>query len=236
MKTNKVTVITGASRGIGKAIAIKLANEGHNLALFARNKKLLKEIKNEICSENIDVIVFAGDVTDKEYVKKSIDKVLKKYGRIDNLINNAGIMIIKKLIDSEFTEFYNQINTNLFAVYHFTKAVLPKMIEHRGGNIINISSLAGKNSFVGGTMYAASKHALQGFSKSLMLEVREYNIRVSLVCPGSVNTDLLVNSAMKPKDQAKILDISDIADTISAIINLPTRALISEVEIRPTNP
>lgn len=110
------------------------------------------------------------------------------------------------------------------------------MVKQKSGSIINISSLAGKNGFQYGTTYAATKHAVMGFTKSLLLEVREHNIRVAAVCPGSVVTDMIMNTDMKPGQPEKILDPADVAEVVASIINLPPRALVSEVEIRPTNP
>ncbi|MDP4196214.1 MAG: SDR family NAD(P)-dependent oxidoreductase, partial [Bacteroidota bacterium] len=138
--------------------------------------------------------------------------------------------------DSKLEEFQRQINTNLYGIYNFTKAVLPGMIDRRSGSIINISSLAGKNSFVGGTMYSASKHAVMGFTKSLMLEVREYNIRTVVICPGSVESSFGRDSSTDPRSKAQILMPEDVADVVVAVIKLPVRALMSEIDLRPTNP
>lgn len=236
MKERKVTVVTGASRGIGKSIALKLARENHNLAIFGRDESALIRISDEIKSFGVECDYFPGDVRDVDFVNSSIDSISKKYGRVDNIINNAGFGIFKKFVDSSLQEFKDQIDVNLFGVYNFSKALVPLLIKQQSGNIINISSLAGKNSFVGGTMYSSSKFALMGFSRSLMLELREFNIRVVLICPGSVDTEFFVESGHPAPNQDKVLRPEDIADTVSAVINLPTRAMISEVDIRPTNP
>ncbi|RMD49738.1 MAG: SDR family NAD(P)-dependent oxidoreductase, partial [Ignavibacteria bacterium] len=150
--------------------------------------------------------------------------------------NNAGVAVFKKFMDSSLEEFKMQMNTNVYGIYNFTKAVSTNMIENKKGTIINISSLAGKNGFVYGTMYAATKHAVMGFTRSLMLELREYNIRVVAVCPGSVMTDMISNAPVKPSNPDKILAPEDVASTVKSIIELPDRANISELEIRPTNP
>jgi len=233
---NKTAIVTGASRGIGKSIALKLAKENYKIMLFGRDEKLLNEVKSEINKEDGDADVFVGDVTDENFVKESIGRVIEKHKQIDVLVNNAGVMIAKKFIETNLDEFKLQVDTNLYGVYNFTKAVLPSMMAKREGTIINISSIAGKNPVSGGTLYSSTKHALMGFSKSLMLEVREYNVRVASVCPGSVDTELLTNTIMAPANSEKILQPSDVADVVFSIINLPIRAMISEVEIRPTNP
>nr|HPI38401.1 SDR family oxidoreductase [Ignavibacteriaceae bacterium] len=174
----KIAVVTGASRGIGKAIALKLAKENYKIMLFGRNEKLLNEVKIEISKENNTSDVFVGDVTDENFVEESICRIIEKYGQIDVLINNAGVMITNKFVDSTLKDFKTQVETNLYGVYNFIKAVLPSMIERKDGSIINIASIAGKNPVKGASLYSATKHALIGLSRSLMLEVREFNIRV----------------------------------------------------------
>ncbi|MBU2491392.1 MAG: SDR family NAD(P)-dependent oxidoreductase [Bacteroidetes bacterium] len=236
MESKQVSVVTGASKGIGRAIALKLSKEGHSLAVFGRNESQLNSLINEIKNNGNEAVFFTGDIADKNFVDKSISETINLFGKIDNLINNAGVAVFKKFIDSELEEFQRQVDTNLYGIYNFTKAVLPQMMERKSGVIINIASLAGKNGFAGGTMYAATKHAVLGFSKSLMLEVREYNIKVSAVCPGSVATELITNTVMAPTNIDKILSPNDIAETVAFVINLPVSANLSELDIRPTNP
>lgn len=232
---NEITIVTGASKGIGRAIALRMAEEGHNLMLIARDEKKLREAKNDILKKNVECEYFAGDVADKVFVNESVKKIYAKYGRVDHLINNAGFGIFKLFVDSSVEEFRKQMDVNIFGVYNITKAVIDGMIKQQRGSIINIASLAGKNSFIGGTMYSATKHALLGFTRSLMLEVRQYNIRVAAICPGSVATDL-ISGSMAPPPMDKILQAEDIAETVMSIIKMPARALISEIDIRPTNP
>ena len=236
MSEKPVSVITGASRGIGRAIALKLAEENHNLALFGRDSDKLKETKKLCKALGNKVLEFTGDVAQKEFVENSINEVAERFGRIDNLINNAGVAVFKLFEESSLVEFRKQVDTNIYGVYNFTKAVLPVMLSNKEGTIINISSLAGKNGFKKGTMYAATKHAVMGFTKSLMLEVRDRNIRVAAVCPGSVNTEMITNSNMKPENIDSLLTPEDVAETVDLIIKLPANALISEVEVRPANP
>lgn len=232
MADRDVALVTGSSRGIGKAIALRLAKENHNVMLFGRDVNALKEVQTQVKNLGVESDYFAGDVSDFKFVENSVGKILKNYGRVDHLINNAGIGILKKFVDSSQEEFKKQIDVNLIGVYNFTKCVIDNMIEQKSGSIINIASLAGKNSFVGGTMYSATKHALLGFTRSLMLEVRGYNIRVAAVCPGSVSTEF--NGGHDPN--RKILHAEDVAETVSLILKLPARALASEIDLRPTNP
>jgi NADP-dependent 3-hydroxy acid dehydrogenase YdfG len=232
MIDKEVAIVTGASKGIGRAIAIKLAEEGKFVCAFGRNKTDLQELE----SQNKNIKSFSGDLTDKTFIEKSVDDILNEFGKVDHLINNAGLAVFKKFVDTSIEEFESQININLFAVFNFTKALVNHFIERKSGTIINISSIAGKNGFVYGTTYAASKHALMGFTKSLFLELREFDIRVASVCPGSVETEMIINSPVQPKNLDKVLKANDVAEVVSTIIKMPSRALISEIEIRPNNP
>ncbi|MEO8399152.1 MAG: SDR family NAD(P)-dependent oxidoreductase [Ignavibacteriaceae bacterium] len=234
MSKKDLSIVTGASRGIGYGIALKLAEENHDVMIFGRDVDALQKVQKEIKSKGVECDYFSGDVNDIEFVNKSVKKIEEKFGKVDHLINNAGVGILKPFVDSTLDEFKKQVDTNLYGVYNFTKAVINGMIERKSGSIINIASLAGKNSFIGGTMYSATKHALLGFTRSLMLEVREYNIRVASICPGSVYTEFGDRMMAKKKD--KILQIEDVAHAVAAIINLPVSALMSEIDLRPTNP
>lgn len=231
----EVCVVTGASKGIGRAIAIKMAQEGCDVAIFGRNEKDLADTQIEVEKANVKAYPYIGNVADEAFVKSSIEKIEQECGRIDHLINNAGMGIFKPLIEADFEDLRLQVEANLYGIFHFSKAVLPGMIKNKKGSIINISSLAGKNAIVGGTMYTATKHAVMGFTKSLMLEVREHNIRVAVISPGSVDSNFNSSSLARPKKE-NILHPSDVAETVAAIIKMPARALISEVDIRPTNP
>jgi 3-oxoacyl-[acyl-carrier protein] reductase len=234
MAERELSVVTGASRGIGKGIALRLAREKHDVIIFGRDISALKDVQKEIKDIGVDCEYFSGDVADAGFVKDSINKILKNK-KIDHLINNAGIGIMKKVIDAELDDFKKQVDANLFGVFNFSKAVLNSMIERRKGSIINIASLAGKNSFVGGSMYSATKHAVLGFARSLMLEVRQYDIKVATICPGSVDTHF-GSGGHDPRSKGEILQPEDVAEAVMSIIKLPVRALISEIDLRPTNP
>ncbi|PIW69823.1 MAG: 3-oxoacyl-ACP reductase [Ignavibacteriales bacterium CG12_big_fil_rev_8_21_14_0_65_30_8] len=233
MSERRLAVVTGANRGIGRAIALKLAKENNDVIIFGRDVEALKKVKNEILDLNVNCEYYSGDVNDVEFVNNSINKILADHKKIDILINNAGMGIFKKFVDSNLEDFKKQMDVNIYGVYNFTKAVINQMIERRNGYIINISSLAGKNSFATGTMYAATKHALMGFTRSLMLEVREFDVKVAAVCPGSVDTEFFSGHR---NDNPKILQSDDIAEAVSVILKLPKNALISEIDIRPSNP
>lgn len=232
----KIAIVTGASRGIGKVIALKLSKEGFTVMLFGRNEKSLQQVKYEINQEGKNSEYFIGDVADQKFVETSVNNILSIYGNIDVLINNAGVGILKKFSDLTLDDFKKQVEANVYGVFNFCKSVLPSMIQKREGDIINIVSLAGKNGFVNGTTYGATKHAVLGFTKSLFLEVREFNIRVAAVCPGSVDTEFSDKSDRGYEYLDKILKSEDVADSVWTILNLPRRALISELDLRPTNP
>lgn len=236
MNNKEVVIVTGASKGIGESISLKLANENYDVIIFGRDKIRLEKLSQNLKNLGSNSKFYSGDVADFKFVQQSVDDILKNYRRINAVINNAGFGIFKPFIDSTVEEFKQLIDTNLIGVYNFSKAVINHMIEKEDGTIINISSLAGKVGFQSGTMYSATKHAVMGFSKSLMQEVRKYNVRIVSVCPGSVNTEMISNTTISPKDVEKILQPEDVSEMVYAILNLPQRALVSEIEIRPNNP
>jgi 3-oxoacyl-[acyl-carrier protein] reductase len=236
MSPKNVALVTGASKGIGEAIALKLAHENYDVIIYGRNLKRLESLKEKLTNLGSNTLSFIGDVADKEFVNNSVKEILSKYNKIDVLINNAGIAHFEAFVNSTLEQFKAQIDTNLIGVYNFCKSVINSMIEKRNGTIINISSLAGKIGFSHGTMYSATKHAVMGFSRSLMQEVRKYDVKVVAVCPGSVATDMIMDSPIHPEEKQELLQPQDIADIVYSILKLPTRALISEIEIRPNNP
>ena len=235
MDDRELALVTGASRGIGKAIALALADEGMDVIIFGRDVKALEKVQSEIKSKNVRCEYFSGDVGDEKFVHMSFKKIIDVYGKIDYLVNNAGMGILKPLTEAKLDEFKEQMNANVYGVFNFSRAVIGDMIKRKKGSIINIVSLAGKNGFIGGTMYGATKHAVLGFTKSLMLEVREYNVRVATICPGSVATEFGTDNNQK-KEIERVLSPEDVAHAVLSIINLPVRAMMSEIDLRPTNP
>jgi 3-oxoacyl-[acyl-carrier protein] reductase len=235
MSERELAIVTGASRGIGKAIALALADADMDVIIFGRDVNALEKVKALIKSKSVNCEYFAGDAGDEKFVHLSIKKIFDIYGKVDHLINNAGMGIIKNFSESNLNEFKEQVNANIYSVYNFTREVINDMIKRRKGSVINIVSLAGKNGFIGGTMYGATKHAVLGFTKSLMLEVREFNVRVAAICPGSVASDFGTGHNQQ-KEPEKVLAPEDVAEAVLTIINLPVRALMSEIDLRPTNP
>ena len=228
--TGKSAIVTGSSKGIGKAIALSLAKSGVKVALSARHQEELELAEKEIRSSGGECIAVKADVGEEDDVTRLVERTANAFGTVDILVNNAGYGIFSKVADSSVADFDGMMRVNLRGVYLCSKAVIPIMTRQKRGAIINIASLAGKNSFVGGAIYSATKWGLIGFSRSLMLEVREFNIRVITVCPGSVNTSFSDHR----KDSEKIIQPHDVADAVLFALTMPARSNVSEIDIRPT--
>ncbi len=227
---NKTAIVTGASRGIGKSIALSLTNAGAKVVLAARHEEELKLVEMEIRKNGGQCLVVQADVGEESQVTRLVEKAADAFGAIDILVNNAGYGIFSNVVDTAVKDFDGMMNVNLRGIFLCCKGVLPTMIRQKAGAIINIASLAGKNSVIGGATYAATKWGLLGFSRSLMLEVRDFNIRVVAICPGSVNTSFSDHS----KDSDKIIQPQDVADTVLFALTMPARSNVSEIDIRPT--
>lgn len=228
----KVVIVTGAGRGIGKAISLTFAKERSRLVLTSRTKKELEKVADEVKASGAEALIITTDVTDENQVKHLVETAYQRFGRIDILVNNAGIGINAKVVDLKTEDFQSMFDVNVKGAFLCTREVLPHMMKQRDGVIVNISSLAGRNAISGGAVYCATKWALIGFARSLMLEVREHNIRVITICPGSVDTSF---SHIVQK-KSNILHPVDVAETVLAAVKMPARAMVSEIDIRPTNP
>ena len=225
-----VAIVTGASKGIGKAIAVTLAKEGVKVVLAARNAELLSEIQKEISETEGHAVAIPTDVTSENAVKNLMIETNKRFNRIDILINNAGVGFFSNVVDMNIEDYEAMMNINLKGAFLCSRGVLPTMMKQKRGEIINIASLAGKNSFAGGSVYSATKWGLIGFARSLMLEVRNHNIRVVTICPGSVNT----NFNDTERDNPQIIQPEDVAETVLFALTMPNRVNVSEIDIRPT--
>jgi 3-oxoacyl-[acyl-carrier protein] reductase len=229
---SKVAIVTGASRGIGRAIAIALAHHGYRVVAVARSEEALRELERTLNAHDRRVLSLPADITDDTFIEHVVRTTLEWADRIDVLVNNAGIGIFKPAIELSSEEFDAMWRLNVRAPVILTRAVLPTMIAAQQGAIVNIASLAGKNSFVNGTGYAATKWALRGWASSLMLEVRQYNIRVITLFPGSVDTSF---SSMNKRGE-HITQPEDVAAAVLFALDSPERTMISEIDIRPTQP
>ena len=199
---DKVAMITGATRGIGKQIALTLANEGYNIVLNYRTENdELKQLKNEIESKNVKCLAVQGDVTNFEDCKQMIESAIKEFGKIDILVNNAGItkdMLLARMKEEDFKQV---IDVNLVGTFNMTKNVISYMMKARNGKIINISSVVGIAGNAGQTNYSASKAGIIGFTKSLAKEVASRNILVNAVAPGFIETNMTDVLKQEVKDE-----------------------------------
>jgi 3-oxoacyl-[acyl-carrier protein] reductase len=232
----KNALITGAGKGIGRAIAIALANEGVNVALVARTEKNLKSVAKEIEAIGVKTSVAVADVSDMLSVNKAFEKIKNELGFIDILINNAGIAKFGKFLELEPAEWEKQVKVNLLGVYYVTRAVLPQMIERQTGDIINISSTLGLKGSAGASAYSASKFGVIGLSESLMQEVRKYNIRVTAFAPSTVVTDLAHKNNLLSNNEDKVTHAEDVAELIIAQLKLNRRTFVKEISTWSTNP
>ena len=231
-----VALITGATEGIGRAVAFSLGEAGYHVGVCARTPSRLRTLLQELAAAGITAHGVPADVGVEADVLTLVAEVTRVLGPVEVLVNNAGVARLRPFDQLTVEDWDTTMATNLRSLFLVTRAVLPGMRERKHGAIVNIASLAGRNGFAGGTAYAASKHAVLGFGRSLMLEVRKEQVRVITICPGSVDTPLIHNQGMLHPDVEKILQPEDVADTVVAALALPPRALVSELDLRPTNP
>ena len=226
----KVALVTGANRGIGLAIARRLAALGASLSLSARDGNRLDAVARELQS-GTRVTAIPADLTNPAEVLSLVPKTEAALGPIEILVNNAGVGTFAPVQDASESDWDTILDTNLKAVFLLTKAVASGMIQRKSGHIINIASLAGKNAFAGGAIYCASKWGLLGFTQCAAEDLRAHGIRVSAICPGSVATDF---SPHGKKDPAKMLQSEDIAHAVETIVTQSPQSFISEILLRPT--
>jgi 3-oxoacyl-[acyl-carrier protein] reductase len=228
----QVTVVTGAGRGIGAAIALALARLGATVVLCGRTRAALESTARAIAQAGGRADALPCDVTQLDSVEAVGKRVESSFGRVDILVNNAGIGGFGGPLHQLSPDAWDQIlNTNLRGAYYAIRAFAPMMIRARAGHIINISSLAGKNALPNGAAYAASKWGLNGLSYSVAEELRGHNIRVSVICPGSTNTDL---SPHVGKDTSKMLQPEDVAHAVQMLATQSSQSFVSEIMLRPT--
>jgi 3-oxoacyl-[acyl-carrier protein] reductase len=228
----QVAVVTGAGRGIGAAIARKLAKLGATTVLCGRTQETLDSTARTILDAGGKAEVIPCDVTVLHQLEYAAARVESTFSRLDILVNNAGIGGFKDPLHTLLPEDWDKIlNTNLRGVYYAIRAFAPLMIRSYSGHIINISSLAGKNALPNGAAYAASKWGLNGLTYSVAEELRGHNIRVSVVCPGSTETEL---SPHEGKDPNKMLQPDDIAHAVAMLVTQAPQSFVSEILLRPT--
>ncbi|TCJ04063.1 3-ketoacyl-ACP reductase [Cytobacillus praedii] len=232
----KVAIVTGAGRGIGRAIATALAKEGVNVGLLARTEDVLKEATAEFEGLGVKAAYAAVDVSSKEQVEEAVKQLTSKLGTADILVNNAGTGKFASLLDMDPEEWKRTIDVNLMGPYYVTRAVLPQLIEKNGGDIINISSTNGLNGAATSSAYSASKFGLIGLTESLAQEVRRNNIRVTALAPSTVATELAVQSNLINGNEEKYMQPEDIAEFVVSQLKLHPRIYVKTATLIGTNP
>ena len=225
-----VALVTGASRGIGRAIAHHLATLGASVAICGRDRAALEDSSKSLQKMGTHCFSQVTDVTQAGQVSELVAKTESTLGPIQILVNNAGIGLFGPAHEKSEADWDRVLNSNLKSVFLVSRAVIPSMIRRGFGDIINISSLAGKNTFAGGGIYCASKWGLMGLSGCMMEDLRSHGIRVSVICPGSVATEF---SGSNPKDPSKALSADDVAHAVEAIVTQRSGSFLSEIHLRP---
>jgi len=225
-----VALVTGGSRGIGRAIANRLALLGASVAICGRDRAALKDAAEGLAKTGARVHTQPADVTRSADVAKLVAKTEAALGPVTILVNNAGMGLFGPAHEKSEADWDRVHNTNLKSVFLLSRAVAPSMIRRGSGDIINISSLAGRNTFAGGGLYCASKWGVIGLSGCMAEDLREYGIRVSVICPGSVSTEF---SGRAPKDSSKALRPEDVAHAVEVIVTQSPRSFLSEIHVRP---
>ncbi|MGN6215116.1 SDR family oxidoreductase [Parafilimonas sp.] len=230
---NKVAYITGGSKGIGYGIAETLLKAGMKVAITSRNAGSAKKAAQSLSNDDSKVLALQSDVSDAENENKAVAAVIKKFGRLDVLIANAGVGHFASIEDITIDEWHETIDTNLTGVFNSVKASIDALKKTKG-YIITIASLAGTNFFKDGSAYNASKFGLVGFSQAIMLDLRQYGIKVTTIMPGSVASHF--NDHTPSDDDAWKIQPEDIGELVEDLLKMNARALPSKVEIRPTIP
>ncbi|HSI68280.1 MAG TPA: 3-ketoacyl-ACP reductase [Planococcus sp. (in: firmicutes)] len=234
--TGKTAIITGAGKGIGRATALALANEGVNIGLIARTESDLQKVKNEIKSLRGKAVYAVADVSNLEEVEQAVSQITKELGAADILINNAGVGKYGKFLELEPEDWKKVIDTNLMGMYYVTRTVLPQLIEKNGGDIINISSSSGLRGTEGSSAYSASKFGVLGLTESLSQEVRKNNIRVFALTPSRVVTDMTAKEGETEQTKDKFMQPEDLAEYMVSQLKLHPRIFIPTSSQWATNP
>jgi NADP-dependent 3-hydroxy acid dehydrogenase YdfG len=239
---NKITLITGATSGIGKASAEKFAQNGHDVIITGRRIDRLIKLKENLTNNfPIDVTILCFDICNKEEVAKSIDSLAGKWSKIDVLVNNAGLALdLKPIHEGVFENWDTMIDTNIKGLLYISKLVVNLMIENGSGHIINIGSIAGKEVYPNGNVYSATKHAVEGLTKAMRLDLFELGIKVSQIAPGAVNTEFSEVRFHGDKETAQNvyngyipLTAEDVAESVYFVASQPEHVNINDLLIMP---
>jgi NAD(P)-dependent dehydrogenase (short-subunit alcohol dehydrogenase family) len=229
--TGKVAIVTGATKGIGLAIAERMINEGMRVAVSARTEADVASVAERLGENALGVVC---DVADPASCTALVEQTVERFGQVDVLVNNAGLGIFKPISEMTVEEWQLQVDVNLGGVFYCSKAALPHLSASGDGYIINIGSLASRNSFANGTGYNASKFGLLGMTEAMMLDVRYDDVRVSIIMPGSVNTPF--NNHDTSAERGWKLEADDCALAVMQLLEYPREAHVSRMEMRPSQP
>ncbi len=229
-------VVTGGSTGIGLSTARQLAEAGARVAICARTAETLEAATAALRETGAEILPIQADIGQEDEVASLLRTVNDAWGGTDLLVNNAGIGIFGTFLDLEIDDYDRVFAVNVRGLFLCSRAFAPGMVEQGGGVIVNVASLAGKNAFAGGAIYAASKHAVMGMSKSMMLDLRPHGVRVLTVCPGTVYTPFFDRVDQFNPVEEKSLQADDVAEMILHVVRVSDRATVSEFEIRAVNP
>lgn len=242
-----VALVTGASSGIGEATAEILVQHGAAVALVARRIDRLDDLAAKLKSDGASVLPIQADVANRDEAYEAVDRVAAEFGRLDTVINNAGVMLLGPIENAPVEEWERMVNVNLLGLLYCSKAALPHLLKAADGeprgvaDLVNVSSVAGRVPRLGSGVYNATKHAVGAFSESLRQEVTGRHVRISLVEPGAVTTELVSHNRPEIRDQmsqrfagTQRMDAADIADVIGYIVSRPRHVAINEVLVRPT--
>ncbi|MBN2323742.1 MAG: SDR family oxidoreductase [Spirochaetes bacterium] len=227
----KIALVTGASRGIGKSISVALAQSGAHVILTSRNMDRLKQVEGEIRSKKGSASCMAADMSEEKQIETLFDGIRKSFDTLDILVNNAGLGIWAKLVDFRTEDLDRILTVNLRGPYLCCKQAMRIMVPANKGHIINITSVQGIRGYESQSAYAASKHGVMGFSKSLAVEAQEHNIRVSVVLPAAVDTEM-IREARPDLDPAVLIRPEDIAKSVLFLLSLSDTAMVDQIYVR----
>lgn len=238
----KTAIVTGATSGIGRAVAIKLAENGYDLVITGRRTDRLAEVEKELRKAGADVLSLGFDVSKYEEVKANLGVLSGKWAKIDLLVNNAGGALGKEPIQEGAIEDWDRmIDTNVKGLLYVSRTILPMMCRNNGGHIVNLCSIAGKQVYSEGNVYCASKHAVDAISKAIRIDALPYGVKVTNICPGAVETEFSIVRFHGDEEKAAAtykgftpLTADDIADTIYYCVSLPAHVCINDLTIMPT--
>ncbi len=234
MAGSRAALVTGGTRGIGEAIARRLCSEGFSVFVSGRTEESVRAALGRFEAEGVAIRGFAADARREQEQECLVESVVREAGRLDVLVNNAGIGHFAPVDEIDPEKFREVLETNLFGPYYAIRYAAPLMKKNGGGFIVNIASLAGVNAFAGGAAYNASKFGLLGFSEAAMLDLRHDGIRVATVLPGSVATEW--SHSHGSRDTSWMLRPEDVAEAVADLVRFPGRAIPSRIDLRPSRP